>query len=166
MRMYALFLFLHVLGTVVWVGGMVVMHFAVRPAAVALLAPPQRLPLMAAALQRFFALVTVSALVVLISGLAMLIGIGMAAAGAVNPLEEGLRLAHPSVHAMFALGLLMMVIYAVIRGRLFPKMQRAVAAQDWPAAARPLDRIRQLVLTNLCLGVLVIAIATLGRAVL
>jgi uncharacterized membrane protein len=108
----------------------------------------------------------VSALVVLISGLAMLIGIGMAAAGAVNPLVEGLRLAHPSVHAMFALGLLMMVIYAVIRGRLFPKMQRAVAAQDWPAAARPLDRIRQLVLTNLCLGVLVIAIATLGRAVL
>lgn len=78
MRLYALFLFLHVLGTVVWVGGMVVMHFAVRPAAVALLAPPQRLPLMAAALQRFFALVTVSALVVLISGLAMLIGIGMA----------------------------------------------------------------------------------------
>ena len=64
MRMYALFLFLHVLGTVVWVGGMVVMHFAVRPAAVALLAPPQRLPLMAAALQRFFALVTVSALAV------------------------------------------------------------------------------------------------------
>jgi uncharacterized membrane protein len=79
---------------------------------------------------------------------------------------EGLRLAHPSVHAMFALGLLMMVIYAVIRGRLFPNMQRAVAAQDWPAAARPLDRIRQLVLTSLCLGVLVIAIATLGRAIL
>ena len=34
MRLYALMVFLHVLAAVVWVGGMFVMHFAVRPVAV------------------------------------------------------------------------------------------------------------------------------------
>lgn len=35
---------LHVLATVVWVGGMFFAHFVLRPIAVAQLPPPQRLP--------------------------------------------------------------------------------------------------------------------------
>lgn len=169
MRLYAFLLFLHVLGVVVWVGGMFVMHFAVRPSAVELLAPPQRLPLMAATLKRFFGWVTIAVIVVLLSGLLMFFGIG-AAAGAIkagkNAFLEGIRLAHVSIHIMFALGLVMMAIYAHIRMAPFKRLQRAVAAQDWAAAAPQLDQVRLLVTVNLVLGVIVIGVATLGRALL
>jgi uncharacterized membrane protein len=169
MRLYAFLLFFHVLAVVVWVGGMWVMHFAVRPSAVELLQPPQRLPMMAATLKRFFGWVTIAVIVVLLTGLLMFFGIG-AAAGAMaagkNAFVEGIRLAHVSVHIMFGLGLVMMAIYAHIRTAPFKRLQRAVAAQDWPAAAPQLDQIRVLVATNLVLGIVVIAVATLGRALL
>jgi len=169
MRLYAFLLFLHVLGVVVWVGGMFVMHFAVRPSAVELLPPPQRLPLMTATLRRFFGWVTIAVLVVLASGLLMFFGIGMAAgamAAGRNAFIEGLRLAHVSIHVMFAIGVVMMAIYAHIRSAPFRRLQAAVAAQDWPAGAKQLDQVRLLVTVNLVLGVIVIGVATLGRALL
>lgn len=169
MRLYAFLLFLHVLAVVVWVGGMFVMHFAVRPSAAELLQPPQRLPLMAATLRRFFGWVTIAVLTVLATGLLMFFGIGMAAGatlGAKHAFVEGLRLAHLSVHIMFAVGLVMMAIYAHIRTAPFKRLQKAVAAQDWAAAAPQLNQIRVLVAINLVLGIAVIAVATLGRALL
>ena len=72
---YAALLCLHLLAATLWAGGMAVMLFAVRPAAVATLHPPLRLPFMAATLGRFFAWVSVAIVVLLLSGLAM---IGMA----------------------------------------------------------------------------------------
>lgn len=168
MRVYAVMLFLHVLAAVVWVGGMFLMHFAVRPAAVALLQPPQRLPLLADILGRFFNWVIVAVVVVLASGLAMIIGLG-AAAGAADAgksaFAEGLRLAHASVHLMFLLGVVMAVIFAFIRLVPFVRLRKAVAAQELPVAGKSLDLIRTLVALNLLLGVLTIAVATLGRAV-
>jgi uncharacterized membrane protein len=161
-------LFLHVLGVVVWVGGMFLMHFAVRPVAVAQLAPPpQRLPLLAEILGRFFNWVILSVLVVLATGVAMIVGIGAAAGAAAtgqSAFGEGMRLAHGSVHAMFALGVLMSVIFAAIRLVPYPRLRDAVAMQQWPAAAGRLDLIRRLVATNLALGVVTIAAATLGRS--
>lgn len=152
--LYSALLFVHLLGAVVWVGGMFVLHFAVRPAAVAQLAPPQRLPLLAATLGRFFFWVAIAIAVILASGLALVVGAG----GSGN--------AHPSVLVMFALGLVMTVIFAVIRFMPFPQLQRAVAGSDWPAAAARLDTIRKLVATNLLLGIVTIAVATIGRALL
>jgi uncharacterized membrane protein len=169
MRLYAFLLFLHVLGVVIWVGGMFMMHFAVRPSAVELLPPPQRVPLLAATLRRFFGWVTIAVLVVLASGLLMFFGIGMAAgamAAGKNAFLEGIRLAHVSVHAMFIIGLVMMAIYAHIRLAPFKRLHAAVTAQDWAAGARHLDQVRQLVAINLALGVIVIGVATLGRAIL
>lgn len=169
MRLYAFLLFLHLLAVVIWVGGMFLMHFAVRPGAVELLPPPQRLPLLAAVLRRFFGWVTLAVLVVLGSGLLMFVGIGMAAGAAAagsSAFVEGLRLAHVSAHAMFAIGLVMIAIYAFIRTVPFPRLQAAVAAQDWPAGAKQLDLIRRLVATNLGLGIATIAVAIIGRALL
>ena len=40
-----LLLFLHLAGVIVWVGGMFFAYFCLRPAAVRVLQPPQRLPL-------------------------------------------------------------------------------------------------------------------------
>jgi uncharacterized membrane protein len=152
--LYTSMLLLHVLGVVVWVGGMFLMHVAVRPAAVRLLPPPQRLPLLAAVLERFFLWVVVAIVAVLASGLGMILEGG------------GFRNAHLSVHLMFAIGLAMMAIFLHIRFAPFRRLQAAVAASDWPLAARRLDQVRQLVTTNLALGILTIAVATIGRAVL
>jgi uncharacterized membrane protein len=148
----AVLLFLHLLAAAFWVGGMAVMHFAVRPAAVATLAPPLRLPFMAAALGRFFRGVSVSVGVLLASGLALIV------------LSGGMRAVHWRVHAMLVLGLLMMAIYGHIRFGVHPKLQRAVAGKDWPAAAGRLNLVRRLVGLNLVLGVLVFGVAVLGRA--
>jgi uncharacterized membrane protein len=169
MRLYAVLLFLHVLAVVIWVGGMFVLHFAVRPSAVELLAPPQRLPLMAATLRRFFNWVVAAVLVTLISGLMMFVGIGMSAgamARGENAFIEGLQLAHPSIHAMFFTGVVMMMVFAHIRLAPFARLQRHVAAQAWPQAAEQLDQIRLLVAVNLVLGILTIGTATVGRALL
>ena len=61
-------LMLHLLGTVVWVGGMFFAHMALRPAAAELLTPQQRLPLLRAVLTRFFRWVWLAVLAILASG--------------------------------------------------------------------------------------------------
>ncbi|MGZ8253849.1 MAG: CopD family protein [Burkholderiaceae bacterium] len=152
--LYTSMLLLHVLGVVIWVGGMFLMHVAVRPAAVELLQPPQRLPLIASVLGRFFFWVDVAIVAVLVSGIGMILEGG------------GFRNAHLSVHLMFAIGLAMMAIFLHIRFAPFKRLQAAVIASDWPLAAQRLDQVRQLVTTNLVLGVVTIAVATIGRAVL
>jgi uncharacterized membrane protein len=152
--LYTSMLLLHVLGVVVWVGGMFMMHVAVRPAAVELLPPPQRLPLIASVLRRFFFWVAIAVVAVLLSGIGMILEGG------------GFRNAHLSVHVMFAIGLAMMAIFLHIRLAPFRRMQSAVASSEWPVAARHLEQVRLLVTTNLVLGILTIAVATIGRAVL
>jgi uncharacterized membrane protein len=152
--LYTALLFIHLLGVSIWVGGMFVMHFAVRPAAVAQLAPAQRLPLLAAALGRFFVWVSVSIVAILASGAGLIIGAG------------GFRNAHLSVHLMVAIGLLMVAIFLQIRLMPYPRLMRAVKANDTAEAARQLDAIRRRVAINLLLGVVTIAVATVGRGLL
>jgi len=148
---YKLLLLAHLLAVIVWIGGMTVMHFAVRPAAVVTLEPPARLTFMAAALGRFFNWVTGAVLVIIASGLAMAIAAGFANL-------------HWSVHAMLTLGLVMAAIYGHIRMAAFPRLTRAVADKQWPAGAAALGLIRKMVSLNLALGVVVIVLAVLGPA--
>jgi uncharacterized membrane protein len=152
MLLHATLLCLHLLAAAFWVGGMAVMHFAVRPAAVQTLEPPLRLPFMAAALGRFFAGVSAAVVVLLASGLAMLL------------LGGGFAAAHWSVHAMFSVGLLMMAVYGHIRFAIFPRLQQAVAARTWPQAAAQLNAIRIRVVLNLMLGTAVFVLAVVARA--
>ena len=63
--------FIHVLGTIVWGGGMCFAYVALRPAATAVLQPPERLRLWQAAFRRFFSWVWISAAGILASGLWM-----------------------------------------------------------------------------------------------
>jgi uncharacterized membrane protein len=150
--LHALLLFLHLVAAAWWVGGMAAMHLAVRPAAVATLEPPLRLPFLAAALARFFVGVSTAIAVLLASGLLMV------------ALTGGFARVHWSVHAMLALGLLMMALFLHLRFAPYPRLRRAVAAREWPLAAASLNLIRRLVALNLALGVLVFALAVLGRA--
>jgi uncharacterized membrane protein len=142
-------LFLHLIGVAVWVGGMFFAHLCLRPAALAL-PPPQRLPLMRDALGRFFDWVLVALAFLWASGLAMMIELGFGAAPR-------------AWHAMMGVALLMTLIFAVIRLVRYPVLCAGVAAGDWPRAAAALNGIRQLVVVNLTLGLLTIAIAAAGR---
>jgi uncharacterized membrane protein len=145
-------LFLHVLGVVVWVGGMFFAYMALRPAAAQSLEPPQRLALWAATLQRFFAWVWLAVALILLSGLAMIFVYG------------GFASVRWNVHAMFALGLVMMVIFAYVYFAPFARLRRFTAAQEWKSAGAALSQIRMMVGTNLLIGLATLAIALLGRA--
>jgi uncharacterized membrane protein len=148
--LYPTLLWLHLLGAIVWVGGMAFAQFALRPSVEETLAPPQRIALMTATLRRFFRMVAVSAVVVLATGFAMY---GLAGAQAV-PLGW---------HAMAAIGVLMALVFVAIVVLLFPRLVARAAASDWPAAGAVLKRIRTLVGLNLVLGVLAVAAAALAR---
>jgi len=153
--LYATLKLLHVLSIVVWVGGMVFAGFFLRPAAMQL-PPPQRIPLMHATLQRFFGAVIVAVLVVFVTGGWM---IGRAAKETV---QAGLPFNMPlDWTLMAALGVLMMAIFAHIRFALYKRLDKAVAAQDWPAGGAALASIRTWVSVNLAIGVAIIAITLL-----
>jgi uncharacterized membrane protein len=145
-------LLLHLLGAIVWVGGMFFAYFCLRPAAAELLDPPRRLPLWAAAFARFLPYTAVAVVLILASGAAMLAGAGAGAGQA--PLGW---------HVMAALGLLMTAVFAYVYAALYPKLRAACAAAAWPAAAQVLDRIRRLVALNLVLAVCTVLAAVSAR---
>ena len=149
---YAILLFLHLVAAAFWVGGMATMHFAVRPAAVATLEPPLRLRTMAAALRRFFVGVDASVTLLFVSGVAMIL------------LTGGFRGVHWRIEAMMSIAIVMTGIYVYIRASVFKALRRAVEESAWPVAAARLNTVRKLVSLNLALGVVVFAVATVGRA--
>ena len=138
---------LHVMGVVVWVGGMFFAHMALRPS-VQSLAPPERLPLLAATLSRFMAWVAVAIVAIVASGVAMIAMLDRV------PLY---------VHAMTAVGLAMIVVFTYIVAVPLRVLRGGVAARDWPRAGAAMQRIRQLVAVNLVLGIVVIAVPYLAR---
>ena len=142
---------LHVLSVVIWVGGMFFAYMALRPAAVQTLEPPLRLPLWAATFDRFFPWVWVSVLTLLGSGLYLIAQMG--GFGAV-----GLY-----VHAMFALGIVMMLIFGHVFFAPFKKLKMGVAAQEWKAAGAALSQIRILVGINLSIGLVNISVVLIGK---
>jgi uncharacterized membrane protein len=150
-QLYAALMFVHLASTIVWLGGMVFAHCALRPAAMQLLEPPARLALMAQALGRFFRLVAVAVVAIVLSGWLLLARVGMSQAPV-------------GWHIMLALGLVMAAIFAFIYARLYPVLAKAVAAQQWQAAAGSLNRIRGLVFINMWLGLLAVASAVSARA--
>ena len=147
--MRSFLLFIHLAGVIVWVGGMFFAHFCLRPEAAAQLQPPQRLPLLAGVLGRFFSSVAVAVGAILLSGLGLILPVGMVHA----PWPW---------HLMLTSGLVMSGIFVYIYGLLFQRMRASVSAQDWPTAGAAMNRIRPLVAFNLLLGALTVAVALLG----
>ena len=147
--MRSLLTLLHFAGVIIWVGGMFFAHFCLRPVAVAQMQPPQRLPFLAAVLGRFFRVVALSIIVILLTGFASLATTGFAQA----PLHW---------HLMAGLGLLMSVIFGVIYFLYYRRLQAGVAMLDWPLAGAAMNSIRVLVMGNLFLAALTLAVARLG----
>lgn len=150
MNLDPLLRFIHIAGVVVWVGGMFFAYVCLRPTAVAVLEPPQRLQLWQGVFARFFVWVWIAVALIATSGLWMFGRYGLAAAP-------------PNLHLMMGSGFAMIAIYIYVATVPYPALTRAVAAGNWPAGGAALNRIRQMVAINLTLGVLTIGIATLGR---
>ena len=140
----------HLLGAILWIGGMFFAYVCLRPAAAQVLEPPQRLPLWSATFARFLPAAAVAVLALLVSGFAMLAQTGFAQA----PIGW---------HLMLALGLLMSAVFAYVHAVLYPKLRSACAEAAWPRAAQALNGIRRMVALNLVLGILTVVAAISAR---
>lgn len=148
----SLFLALHMLSAVIWVGGMFFAYVALRPVAASQLEPPVRLKLWDAVFCNFFPWVWIGVIMLLATG--YLLGFKNFGSFAGFPLY---------INLMQGLGILMILIYGHVFFALFLPMKKAVAAADWAKAGSKLGKIRKLIAVNLTLGVLVVVIASGGR---
>lgn len=148
--MHPIFKFLHLAGVVVWVGGMFFAWMCLRPVAAANLEPPARLKLWAGVFARFFPWVWGSVLAILLSGTWFMLVIGFEQ----SPLHW---------QVMLWFGWVMSAIFVYVFMVPYSKLKEAVAGQNWADGGKALGRIRQLIGTNLILGCVTIAVATLGR---
>jgi uncharacterized membrane protein len=142
---------LHILGAVVWVGGMFAAYICLRPAAGSL-EGPQRLQLWRNFFAKFFIWVWVSILLLLGSGFWMM-----------ATTFGGFKGAPAYIHVMMALGLAMVVLFAWLFHGPWLKFKRAVDAKDWPAAASHIGLIARIIQINMPLGLIVVAIGGTGR---
>lgn len=148
----AIMLALHILSAVIWVGGMFFAYMALRPVAASLLMPPQRLPLWSQVFGKFFPWVWTAIILLLITGYWMIFNV-----------YGGMKTAPLYVHLMNGLGIVMMLIYLHLFFAPRSRLNKAVAAQDWPAGGKALGQIRILIGINLTIGLTVVAIAGGGR---
>lgn len=147
---YNFLLFLHLISITIWVGGMFFAYFCLRPAAVEMLEPAQRLPLWLATLRRFFKVIAVAVAVIVVTGLSML-------------LQIGFKYAPIGWHIMLSSGLLMTATFIYTYAALYPKLCKQCKASIWPDAGETLNKVRKMVGMNLALSVITIAAAAFSR---
>ncbi|APH54611.1 Hypothetical protein GbCGDNIH9_1311 [Granulibacter bethesdensis] len=132
----------HLLGTVLWVGGMIFALFVLRPHLI-LIQPAERTTFHMAVLGRFFALLRLAIPAILLSGFIMSFS-----------LYGSFAHAPWQVHAMTLTGLIMACVYGAILSGPWRSLQNGAIP---PASA--FDRIRRLVHVNFGLGFITIIIA-------
>jgi uncharacterized membrane protein len=156
--MYDIAKLLHLISAIVWMGGMTFMLFALRPSITALMEPQPRARLMGEVWQRFFAMVAVAVLVLFATGTHLYTSAFKAAkaAGGAGSVPLGWNL-------MLVIGMLMFLIFGHIYFAGFRKFKRAVAAAEWPVAAKAAGLIHKLVVVNFVLGWLAIVAVRLVR---
>ena len=141
---------LHLLGAVVWVGGMFFALLVLRPS-MPVLEPPLRLALHRQVFHRFFRIVWHVVPIVLASGYALVfLGFG------------GFRGAAWPVHVMHATGLLMTAVFIALFFGPWRALRTAMDTDDRATAVANVERIRKLIQINLLLGLATVALASLG----
>jgi uncharacterized membrane protein len=144
-------LIVHILGAIVWVGGMFFAYVVLR-AVTGELEPAVRLELWRQVFARFLPWVWASVVALLASGYGMIVfGLGGFAGAGVH------------VHVMNAIGLLMMGLFLHLYFAPWRRLRRALDQGDQPMAARQLGQIRAIVAINLVLGLITAAIGASGR---
>lgn len=153
MSIWAALIAIHLLGAIIWVGGMIFVLRVLHPAALPL-APAERVSLMSGVFSRFFRLVWVSIAALLLTGYGLVFG-----------LFGGFATAPIYVHIMQGLGLLMTALFAWLYFMPYQAFRFAATGNDLPAAARAAARIRHLVLINLVFGTTAAILGAAGRFV-
>jgi len=146
-----IYLALHVLSVVVWVGGMFFAWMILRPVAADQLEPPPRLKLWRGVFERFFPWVWLGIALILFSGTMMIIETG------------GLTATTTSVRSMITLGGIMMLIFFHVYFAPFKRIRRCLDDGDFPGAGKQLATIRRLVGINTLIGLITLAVATAGK---
>lgn len=143
---------LHILGAVVWVGGMVFAYTCLRPAVPGIEPPPERLKLWRRVFARFLPLVWVAVIAILASGYWVVFAEwgGFGNAGA-------------HVHTMQGSGLIMVALFAHLFFAEWKHFRHAVDGEDWETGRFRLERIRTIVFINTWLGLLTVVIGATGR---
>ncbi|TVT80600.1 CopD family protein [Pseudomonas sp. H3(2019)] len=149
MTPFALIYTLHVLAALIWVGGMFFAWMVLRPAAMKALEGPARLKLWVEVFQGFFVWVWVAVVILPISGV-----------GLIHLRFSGFETAPRYVQIMMGLYLVMTALFIRIQALNLPELRKTVLAEDWPAGAAMLGKIRRLVGINLLLGLLLVAVAS------
>jgi len=142
---------LHVLAAVVWVGGMFFAILILRPAS-GDLEPKDRLPLWGRVFQKFFPWVWTSLIVLFATGYWMIFSKYHGFAGLPT-----------YIHLMHGVAWIMLLVYLHLWFAPYKRFKAALAAGEPPVAAKNLNQIRWLVVTNLCLGLITVLIAGTGR---
>ena len=137
----------HLIAGTVWLGGMTFMLFALRPAALATLEAQSRAQLMGQVWRRFFALVLAAIVVLFATGTHLYTQTFRAARLATG--EGSVPLGW---NVMLVLGLSMMLIFGHIYFAGFKKYTRAIAAGEWPLAAKAAGLIHTMTVINFSLG--------------
>jgi uncharacterized membrane protein len=145
-----LFKLVHLLAVLIWVGGMFFAYMVLRPAAVDVLQPPERLRLWDNVFHRFFNWVWAAVGLILATGLYMIY------------LYGGMAHVPRFVHIMLLLGLIMAGIYGYVFFGCYVKFNLHVAKEHWKEAGVLLARIRKLVAVNLTLGLVTVCVAVIG----
>jgi uncharacterized membrane protein len=145
---------LHVLSSVIWVGGMFFAYMAMRPAVVEVIEASQRGVLWCQTLSRFFPWVWLSVVLLLVTGYWMIFSAfgGMAGAGW-------------HIHVMQTLGLIMMLLFFHVYFAPFRRLKQAVAEKNPEEAGRRVGQIRKLIGINLIIGIVVVVVGAGGRYV-
>lgn len=148
-------LVLHLLSSVIWVGGMFFAYMFLRPVAATQLEPPMRLQLWVGIFKKFFPFVWLSLLFLPLTGYLMIFD--MWGSMAATPIY---------VHIMNGLGTVMILIYLHVYFAPFKRLKEAVIKQDWQEGGRNLNIIRKMVGMNTMIGLLTIIIVAGGRTLI
>jgi uncharacterized membrane protein len=139
---------LHVLATIVWVGGMFFAWMILRPAVIAALEGPARLKLWLLVLPRFFVWVWCAVILLPVTGIGM-----------INVNFSGFQTAPRYVQVMMGLYVVMVALFLRVSTLNLPQLRKAVLAEQWADGAAALGGMRRLVGINLIVGTAVVAIA-------
>ena len=142
---------LHGMAATAWVGGIFFAYMALRPAANATLEPAQRLQLWQSAYSHFFPWVWFLIGLLLITGYTDLF-----------IRFNGFENAALYLKLMHGIGLLMVVLFGYLYFGLYRQFSQAVAANDTPAAASVMGKMRPVMVINLSLGMLITVVGIAG----
>lgn len=141
----SLIVFLHVLSAVVWLGGMIVMRFAVHYSMQKVDEPKIKLGRTLESLKRFFSMVIPSIIILLATAIIMIIALGF----------KGTEL-YSTVIAKEAIWIIMTVIFTIIYVKR-NQAQKAFDKGEFPLAKQKLEPIASfLIPLNIVLGLIAI----------